>query len=134
MASINVTGAFKTKNEVLRKLLHKGKPVGLRLWGPTPNSVGGRQALLTLTSGWYHKQSKVPETGEVNEQVNINQTSVMTQEVLDSAGGFDILYADETFERYTFGAKGQPSPIGGEWKLTVTPSFGDTRELDEPGP
>jgi len=134
MAAINVSGAFRTKNEVLRKLLHKGNPTGLRLWGPTSNAIGGRQEILTLTSGWYHKQIKNPETGVIIERVNINQTSTMTQEVLDRAEGFDILYDDDTFERYTFNAKGQPSPIGFEWKLDVTPSFGDKRELDEPGP
>jgi hypothetical protein len=134
MASIDVSGAFRTKNEVLRRLLHKGTPVGLRLFEPTSNAIGGRQEILTLTDGWYHKQDKNPETGEIVERVNINETSTMTQDVLDRAEGFDILYNDNTFERYTFGAKGRPSPIGHEWKLTVTPSLGDQSDLYEPGP
>jgi hypothetical protein len=135
MALINVSGAYRTKNNVLRKLLHWGKPVGLRLFGLTSNAIGGRQAILTLTSGWNHKQSKNPETGEVIEQVRINKTSEMTQEVLDRAEGFDILYEDNTFERYTFDAKSvKPNAIGHEWRLTVTPSLGDKSALYEPGP
>ena len=134
MASINVSGAYRAKNEILRKLLHRGKPVGLRLFEPTSSAIGGRQALLTLTTGWNHKQSKNPETGEVIEQVRINETPIMTQDILDRAEGFDILYDDNTFERYTFDAKGRPSAIGHEWKLTVTPSLGDKGALYEPGP
>lgn len=129
MPTINVSGAFRTKNNILRKLLHKGTPVGLRLFAPTTSSIGGREELITLTSNWNHKQSKNPETGEVVESVRINQTSEMTQAILDKAEGFDILYDDDTFDRYIFHAKGQAKPISHEWNIDVSPSLGDKSEL-----
>jgi hypothetical protein len=132
MAQIDVSGAYRLKNDLLRNLLHKGTPTGLKLWGPTSSDIGGHQEILTLTSGWNHKQEKNPQTGVIIEQVRINVTSVMTQEVLNKAEGFDILYADGTFDRYVFDAKAQPSPIGQEWRLTVTPSLGDKTALYVP--
>lgn len=131
MPDINVSGAFIAKNEILRRLLHKGTPIGLRLFGPTSNLFGGREEIITLTSGWNHKQNKNAETGTVIETVKINQTAEITQDILDRASGFDILYSDDTFERYTFGAKGQAKPISHEWNLTVTPSLGDKSALVE---
>lgn len=135
MATIDVSSAMRTKNDLLRTLLHKGKPIGLRLFEPTSNAIGGRQEILTLTSGWNHKQNKNPETGVVIETIKINVTDTMTQDVMNRAEGCDIVYDDNTFERFTFHGKGhQPSVIGKEWNLTVTPSLGDKSELHEPVP
>ncbi len=134
MGSINVSGPYKQVYNILKTLLHEGTPTGLRFFGPTSSAVGGIQAIVTITDGWWHKQSKIPETGAIIETVKISESSTMTEAVLKAADGFDILYDDNTFVRYTFDKKAQKKPISKAWVLTVTPSKGDKRELYDPGP
>lgn len=129
MASIDVSGAARLKNDVLRKLLHKGNPVGLVLYRPASNVTGGQEAIMTLTSGWNHKEHKNPETGAVTEVLKIVQSSTVTQAVITSLTRVEILYDDSSFVRYATGAKSPLHPFYKEWTINVRPNLADTNPL-----
>jgi hypothetical protein len=137
MATINVSGAFRSKNNILRTLLHKGQPnevLTLRLWGPTSRAIGGIMLLASTTDGWNHKQSKIPETDRVVESLKVSESSTVTEAIMKKATGCDIVYADNTFARYTFDGKAQKNPITKEWRVNVAPNFADTQALTVPPP
>jgi len=125
MPDINVSTAFKAKNDILRKLLHKGKPKELKFWGMGSNAVGGRQYLVTLTSGWNHKQHKDVETDQVVEVLKVNNFPPLTAAIMKTASGCDIVYEDDTFDRYSIQGKAQLKEMTGEWSANLTPSFQD---------
>lgn len=132
MPDIDVSSAFKNKNDILRKLLHKGKrgeQLRLKLWGLGSNAVGGRTYLVTLTSGWNHKQNKNVETGQVTEVLKINNFLPVTAAIMKSATGCDIVYEDNTFDRYSIQGKAQLKQMTGEWSANLTPSFQDKEVL-----
>ncbi len=132
MPNIDVSSAFKAKDDILRKLLHKGKPnenLTLRLWGLTVNEIGGREAKVLLTSGWNHKQEKDVVTGQVTEVLKISHLSPVTADIMLAAMGCDIVFEDGSFDRYSFQGKAQFKYLTGEWKITVTPSFQDKEPL-----
>lgn len=128
MATIDVSAAFKTKNNLLRKLFHKGQPgeiLTLRFFKPSGNAAGGRTVTASTTDGWNHKEHKDPQTGAVSEVVKISQSSTITATVIKEAAGLDIVYADSSFDRFTIPAKSPLNPISHEWILTVQPNKAD---------
>ncbi len=132
MGTIKIPVPFKAKNDILRTLLHKGNPnevLTLRLWGPTGNAIGGRELKASITSGWNHKQSKSPETGQVIEALKVNKSATITEALMKTVGGCDIVYENGTFDRYTFQAKAQLNHLAEEFVVDLTPSFQDKEAL-----
>ncbi len=132
MGTIKIPQAFKAKNDILRTLLHKGNPnevLTLRLWGLTNNSIGGRAAIASITSGWNHKQEKNVVSGQVTEVLKVNNDSPITAAIMKAVMGCDIVYEDNTFDRYTIQGKAQLNHMTGEWRAELTPSFQDTEAL-----
>lgn len=132
MGTIKIPIPFKAVNDVLRTLLHKGNPnevLTLRLWGLASNAIGGNEAKLSITSGWNHKQEKDVATGQVTEVLKVNNFAPVTATIMRDSTGCDIVFADNTFDRYSFQGKAQLNHMTGVWKVTVTPSLQDKTAL-----
>jgi hypothetical protein len=132
MANINVSRAFIVKNDVLRKLLHEGKGLTLKLWGKdiAEGNKNGRRYTISLTSGWNHTQKKKPQHGVLEEVIYIVETSTVTQEVIDKSEGCDIVDDESNLARYKFRAKpGAINPITREWIIYLNPSKSDVSEI-----
>lgn len=132
MALIDLSGPFKTKNDLLKNIFHKGLPnevLTLRFFGLAGNNVGGNAYIASTTSGWNHKENKDAKTGQVTEVIKIVESSVITDDIINRATGCDIVYADSSFVRYNFDGKSPKNPMTRQWILTVLPSKGDKKVL-----
>lgn len=124
MAIESTRSAFRTKNDVLRRLLGKYVRLDLLTQDEDTNRM---KVLYTVPSGWSHRPSKTSTVGQVTEAVLISDTPAVAAAMKEDATACDLYDAGGNRTRFYFDPPALPAPPDYQWVLDVKPNRADTR-------